>query len=169
MARCNGLVNTLAKVTPRSRFSSRRALRSPRSVSGRSVSPVCWPERVQAVSRAWPGKRPEALRSSVHTSVLSRRSCTATPSIEINLVRQCLCYFSNCSYGKTHLGHDHARCWKFDDRLECAKLVELSFYDLVEKRFVKRNWPTPRQVARSRHLLAPSHGVKILKFCPTIL
>src|SRR5439155_16685384 len=29
---------------------SRRALRSPRSVSGRSVSPVCWPERVQAVS-----------------------------------------------------------------------------------------------------------------------
>src|SRR2546426_7175961 len=31
--------------SPRNRSSSRRALRSPRSVSGRSVSPVCWPER----------------------------------------------------------------------------------------------------------------------------
>ena len=35
---------------PRQPFPSRRALRSPRSVSGRSVRPVCWPVRLQAVS-----------------------------------------------------------------------------------------------------------------------
>ena len=50
IARCNGLVNTLLKLSPFKRSPSRRALRSPRSVNGRSVSPVCWPERLHAVS-----------------------------------------------------------------------------------------------------------------------
>ena len=49
-ARCKGLVKTRAKVKPASRCPSWRALRSPRSVNGRSVLPVCWPETVQAVS-----------------------------------------------------------------------------------------------------------------------
>jgi hypothetical protein len=43
-------VNTPANVSPFSRSPSRRALRSPRSVSGRSVRPVCCPVIVQAVS-----------------------------------------------------------------------------------------------------------------------
>src|SRR5262249_36338072 len=50
VARCKGLVHTWAKVIPRNRSASRRALRSPRLVSGRSVRPVCWPESVHAVS-----------------------------------------------------------------------------------------------------------------------
>src|SRR5262249_41274176 len=50
LARCNALVNTLVKVSPFNRSPRRRALRSPRSVSGKSVIPVCWPERLQAVS-----------------------------------------------------------------------------------------------------------------------
>lgn len=50
VARCNGLENTFAKLTPRSRSLDLRALRSPRSVSGRAVSPVCWPESDHAVS-----------------------------------------------------------------------------------------------------------------------
>src|SRR5262249_39098407 len=49
-ARRRGLVNTRANVSPFSRSPRRRALRSPRSVSGMSVSPVCCPVRVQAVS-----------------------------------------------------------------------------------------------------------------------
>ena len=49
-ARCKGLVKTLAKASPRSRCPRARALRSPRSVKGRSVRPVCCPERLQAVS-----------------------------------------------------------------------------------------------------------------------
>src|SRR5438128_2491331 len=36
--------------SPLSRSRSLRALLSPRSVSGKSVSPVCWPVRLQAVS-----------------------------------------------------------------------------------------------------------------------
>ena len=49
-ARCNGLVKTCAKASPASRCPSRRAFLSPRSVNGKSVSPVCWPVRLQAVS-----------------------------------------------------------------------------------------------------------------------
>src|SRR5208282_98228 len=48
-ARCNGLVRTLANFIPLSRSPSRCALRSPSGVRGRSVRPVCWPERVHAV------------------------------------------------------------------------------------------------------------------------
>jgi hypothetical protein len=48
--RCKGLVNTLAKVRPSRRAPSLRAFASPRSVSGRSVRPVCWPVIVHAVS-----------------------------------------------------------------------------------------------------------------------
>ena len=40
-ARCNGLVKTLAKTSPRSSAPRARALRSRRSVKGRSVRPVC--------------------------------------------------------------------------------------------------------------------------------
>src|SRR6266436_4946125 len=50
VARCNGLVSTFAKTDPASRSPRRTALRSPRSVSGRSVRPVCWPLIVHAVS-----------------------------------------------------------------------------------------------------------------------
>src|SRR5262245_19224118 len=46
----HGLVNTLVKGSPFNRSPSRAALRSPPSVSGKSVIPVCWPERLQAVS-----------------------------------------------------------------------------------------------------------------------
>src|SRR5262249_45162532 len=49
-ARASTSIPTLANVRPRSRSPSWWALRSPRSVSGRSVSPVCWPVRLQAVS-----------------------------------------------------------------------------------------------------------------------
>ena len=49
-ARCNGLVRIISNVIPFSRSPRLRALCSPYWVSGRSVSPVCWPERLQAVS-----------------------------------------------------------------------------------------------------------------------
>src|SRR5262249_14593915 len=49
-ARCNGLEKTLAKVNPRNRSPRARALRSPRSVKDKSVRPVCWPDKLQAVS-----------------------------------------------------------------------------------------------------------------------
>jgi hypothetical protein len=49
-ARCKGLVNTLANVMLFRRSPSRRALRSPFEVNGKSVRPVCCPERLHAVS-----------------------------------------------------------------------------------------------------------------------
>src|SRR5256884_7353343 len=58
-ARCRGLVKTFAKVKPLRRSPSPRAVCSPCSVSGRSVKPVCWPDRLQ--------------RSEEHTSELQSR------------------------------------------------------------------------------------------------
>ena len=49
-ARFRGLVNTFAKVKPSNREPKLCALSSPRSVRGKSVRPVCWPERLHAVS-----------------------------------------------------------------------------------------------------------------------
>ena len=49
-ARFSGLVNTFAKVKSRNRRPKLCALSSPRSVRGKSVRPVCWPERLHAVS-----------------------------------------------------------------------------------------------------------------------
>ena len=49
-ARWSGLTMTFVNDIPRSRSPRLRALRSPRSVSGMSVRPVCWCESVQAVS-----------------------------------------------------------------------------------------------------------------------
>jgi hypothetical protein len=45
-----GLVNTFAKVKASNREPKLWALSSPRSVRGKSVRPVCWPERLHAVS-----------------------------------------------------------------------------------------------------------------------
>jgi hypothetical protein len=49
-ARFRGLVNTFAKVKPSNREPKLCALSSPHSVRGKSVRPVCWPERLHAVS-----------------------------------------------------------------------------------------------------------------------
>ena len=66
-ARRKGLVNTRGNVSPFGRSPSRRVLHSPRSVSGRSVSPVCCPMTVmtspcaagmwRAASRSYDGFR----------------------------------------------------------------------------------------------------------------
>ena len=50
LARRSGLAQTLANGVPRKRSPSRCELRSPASSSGKSVSPVCRPDRLQAVS-----------------------------------------------------------------------------------------------------------------------
>ena len=50
LTRCSGLAKTLAKLDPRKRSFSEQALRSPRAVSGRSVSPVCCPVTDHSVS-----------------------------------------------------------------------------------------------------------------------
>src|ERR1700752_5082489 len=49
-ARCSGLESTSANDSRASRGRSRVARRRPRSVSGMSVVPVCWPLRLQVVS-----------------------------------------------------------------------------------------------------------------------
>jgi hypothetical protein len=44
------LLRSQAELSSFNRSPSRRELRSPRSVNGKSLSPVCWPDRLHAVS-----------------------------------------------------------------------------------------------------------------------